>query len=104
MSRRAKGENRRNNKPKPNNNKHDEHSNNYDLFDDLLRATGAPNISDMHYPPYHERAICVLAKKGAGGGYSLHEWNDALEYLLFHEGCATEEEAWQVFVEAAKRL
>lgn len=38
------------------------------------------------------------------GGYSLHEWNDALEYLLLHEACSSIAEARQVFIAASTRL
>ena len=42
--------------------------------------------------------------KSAGGGYTISEWNEALEYLLLHEKCATVVEAQQVFAQAAKLL
>ena len=48
--------------------------------------------------------LCLPKIPGGGGGYSLHEWNDALEYLLLHEACSSIEEAKQVFIGASKRL
>jgi hypothetical protein len=40
----------------------------------------------------------------SAGGYTISEWNEALEYLLLHEKCATVVEAQQVFAQAAKLL
>ena len=50
------------------------------------------------------RGQLLCLPKIPGGGYSLHEWNDALEYLLLHEACSSIEEAKQVFIGASKRL
>ena len=73
------------------------------LLEDLREETGALYISDLRHSPYHELAIQMLAKK-RGGGYTISEWNEALEYLLLHERCATVAEAQQVFAQAAKFL
>ena len=74
-----------------------------DLFEDLREETGALYISDLRHSPYHERAIQILSHE-CGGGYTISEWNEALEYLLLHEKCATVVEAQQVFAQAAKLL
>lgn len=74
-----------------------------DLFEDLREETGALYISDLRHSPYHERAIQILSQE-CGGGYTISEWNEALEYLLLHEKCATVIEAQQVFAQAAKLL
>lgn len=73
------------------------------MFEELRQRTGARYVSDLRRPPYRERAIAMLAPN-TRGGYSLHEWNDALEYLLLHEACSSIEEAKQVFIGASKRL
>lgn len=77
---------------------------NEDLFEYLKEETGATYISDLRYSPYRENAIRILASKITGGGYSLHTWNDALQYLLFHESCSSIEEAKRIFVRAARLL
>ena len=74
------------------------------MFEELRQRTGARYVSDLRRPPYRERAIAMLAQNTRGGGYSLHEWNDALEYLLLHEACSSIEEAKRVFIGASKRL
>ena len=74
------------------------------MFEELRQRTGARYVSDLRRPPYREKAIAMLAQNTRGGGYSLHEWNDALEYLLLHEACSSIEEAKQVFIGASKRL
>ena len=74
-----------------------------DLFEILRQRTGALYISDLRYSPYRERAIHLAAQENAEN-HSRREWNDALEYLLFHAGCATVEEARQLFVKADERL
>ena len=74
-----------------------------DLFEDLREETGALYISDLCHSPYHERAIQILSQM-CGGGYTISDWNEALEYLLLHEKCATVVEAQQVFAQAAKLL
>ena len=73
-----------------------------DLFEDLREETGELYISDLRHSPYHERAIQILSQEC--GGYTISEWNEALEYLLLHEKCATVVEAQQVFAQAAKLL
>ena len=73
-----------------------------DLSEDLREETGALYISDLRHSPYHERAIQILSQER--GGYTISEWNEALEYLLLHEKCATVVEAQQVFAQAAKLL
>ena len=72
-----------------------------DLFEDLREETGALYISDLRHSPYHELAIQILSQM-CGEGYTISEWNEALEYLLLHERCATVIEAQQVFAQAAK--
>ena len=67
------------------------------------RRDRALYISDLRHSPYHELAIQMLAKT-RGGGYTLSEWTEALEYLLLHERCNTVIEAQQVFAPAAKFL
>ena len=74
-----------------------------DLFEDLREETGALYISDLRHSPYHELAIQILSQM-CGEGYTISEWNEALEYLLLHERCATVIEAQQVFAHAAKLL
>ena len=74
-----------------------------DLFEDLREETGAMYISDLRHSPYHELAIQILSQM-CGEGYTISEWNEALEYLLLHERCATVIEAQQVFAQAAKLL
>ena len=74
-----------------------------DLFEDLREETGALYISDLRHSPYHELAIQILSQM-CGEGYTISEWNEALEYLLLHERCATVVEAQQVFAQAAKLL
>lgn len=74
-----------------------------DLFEDLREETGALYISDLRHSPYHELAIQILSQM-CGEGYTISEWNEALEYLLLHEKCATVVEAQQVFAQAAKLL
>lgn len=74
-----------------------------DLFEDLREETGALYISDLRHSPYHELAIQILSQM-CGEGYTISEWNEALEYLLLHERCATVIEAQQVFAQAAKLL
>ena len=74
-----------------------------DLFEDLRKETGALYISDLRHSPYHERAIQILSQE-CGEEYTISEWNEALEYLLLHERCATVVEAQQVFAQAAKLL
>ena len=74
-----------------------------DLFEDLREETGALYISDLRHSPYHERAIQILSQE-CGERYTISEWNEALEYLLLHEKCATVVEAQQVFAQAAKLL
>ena len=74
-----------------------------DLFEDLREETGALYISDLCHSPYRERAIQILSQE-CGGGYTISEWNEALEYLLLHEKCATVVEAQQAFAQAAKLL
>ena len=74
-----------------------------DLFEDLREETGALYISDLRHSPYHESAIRMLSQENAGR-YTMSEWNEALEYLLLHEKCATVVEAQQVFAQAAKLL
>lgn len=73
-----------------------------DLFESLRAKTGAPYISDMRFC-YRELAIQSAAQEKADA-YSLHEWNDALDYLLSHPACSSIEEAKQVFVKAARLL
>ena len=73
-----------------------------DLFEDLREETGALYISDLRHSPYHVRAMQILSQEC--GGYTISEWNEALEYLLLHERCATVIEAQQVFAQAAKLL
>lgn len=74
-----------------------------DLFEDLREETGALYISDLRHSPYHELAIQILSQE-CGERYMISEWNEALEYLLLHEKCATVVEAQQVFAQAAKLL
>ena len=73
------------------------------LLEDLREETGALYISDLRHSPYHESAIRMLSQENAGR-YTMSEWNEALEYLLLHERCATVAEARQVFAQAAKFL
>lgn len=76
---------------------------NDDLFERLKEETGATYISDLRYSPYRENAIRILVSDNTGG-YSLHTWNDALQYLLLHESCSSIEEAKRIFVHAARLL
>ena len=73
-----------------------------ELFEVLCAKTGAPYISDMRLA-YRRAAIWAAAQEKADA-YSLHEWNDALDYLLSHPACSSIEEAKQVFVKAARLL
>ena len=73
-----------------------------DLFEALRVKTGATYISDMRFS-YRESAIRVAAKERADA-YSLHAWNDALDYFLSHPACSSIEEAKQIFVQAARLL
>ena len=72
-----------------------------DLFAYLRRKTGAPNISDLHEPPYHEEAVWLCAQENAKD-HPLTVWNDVLAYLLKHAACATADAAKQIFVRAAQ--
>ena len=52
-----------------------------ELLEELRMNINASFISDLQYAPYFFKAACCLAVAPVDR-YSLHEWNNAVAYLL----------------------
>lgn len=72
------------------------------LLEDLREETGRctyQTCATLHIMSWQFKCL-----QKSAGGYTISEWNEALEYLLLHERCNTVIEAQQVFAQAAKFL
>ncbi len=68
-----------------------------ELLEELRMAIGADFISDIKFSPFYSIALRHLTALPVDR-FSLHEWNDAVAYLLIDKRrCANPHEAQQRF-------